>query len=328
VPFAKRQKKPAASARIQNTMANHLNNGWKYYTRVDKNAEGWTVLEFYTQRYSHSSQDVWEKHIVEGRVQLNGQNTTPDIRVKVGHTLTYYRQPWVEPDAPRNIDILFEDDHILVVGKPAGLPVLPGGNFLDNTLLALLRNQFGKVDPIHRLGRGTTGLVLFARTDIARTKLSADMREGRFGKIYRALVSGTDVPDQFEITQPIGKIPYPKIHYLYAATPDGKASHTIGHVLHREHNRTLCHIDLITGRPHQIRIHLAAIGHPLVGEPLYAPSGIPRSIKDGEPIPFPGDCGYLLHAYQLHFSHPATERKITVISPPPDALQTPEEQIA
>ncbi len=307
-------------------MANHLNNGWKYYTRVDKAAEGWNVLEFYTQRYSHSSQAVWKTHIEEGRVQLNGKNTAPDMRLKVGQHLTYYRQPWVEPDAPHNINILHEDDHILAVSKPSGLPVLPGGNFLDNTLLALLRNRFGDVDPLHRLGRGTTGLVLFARSDLARRKLSEDLREGRIDKIYRALVSGTDVPDHFDITHPIGRIPYPKIHYLYAATPDGKASQTIGHVLHRERDRTLCHIDLITGRPHQIRIHLAVIGHPLIGEPLYAPGGIPRSIKDGEPRPFPGDCGYHLHAHQLHFTHPATGQKMTVTSLAPNALKTPSEQ--
>lgn len=304
-------------------MAEIMNSGWTYRVRVDKKADGWTVLEFYTKRYTHSSEEIWKTHIEEGRVHLNGERVTPDTHLKVGHTLTYDRPPWVEPEAPQNIEVLHQDDHIVVVNKPSGLPVLPGGHFLDSTLLNLTRKQFGTVDPIHRLGRGTTGIVLFARSDIARSKLSQDLREGRIDKVYYALALGNDVPDQFDITQPIGKIPYPKIGYLYAATDQGKASQTIGNVLHRNDESTLCHIDLITGRPHQIRIHLAAIGHPLVGEPLYAPGGLPREIKEGEARPFPGDCGYLLHAHKLTFTHPKEDHRMTIACSPPKILTPP-----
>ncbi|MCZ6632474.1 MAG: RluA family pseudouridine synthase [bacterium] len=310
-------------------MPNDRNSGFTYTDKIGPDASGQTVLDFYTQRYLHSTRAEWQARIENGTVQLEGARTTSNTQLHSGQRLTYHRQPWKEPDVPLTFSLLHEDAHVLVVAKPSGLPVLPGGHHLKHTLLALIRDRFGDhPSPMHRLGRGTSGMVLFARTHAAKQTLSRDFHDGRIVKHYRALSVGTEMSDTFVIDTPIGRIPYPKIGFLYAATPGGKPSRSECHVLHRDssNNRSLIHVNLITGRPHQIRIHLAAAGHPLWGDPLYAPGGGPISTPEPDPIPLPGDCGYHLHAHHLKFTHPITQNPCVFTCAPPPLLRTPEEQ--
>lgn len=305
----------------------HLNRGWVYPDRIRPEDAGQSVLKFYARRYPHSTRETWAERIAEGLIRLDGKETKPDIILRAGQLLTYHRLPWREPEVPREVKVLCEDPDLIAVAKPAGLPVLPGGGFLENTLLFILRGRYPEdplLAPIHRLGRGTSGLLLLARSAQAKRLLSEDLREGRLRKTYRALASGTSMPAEFVVEHPIGRIPYPGLGHLYAADPGGKPARTICRVLRRDavHNRTLLEVDIPTGRPHQIRIHAAAAGYPLVGDPLYLPGGrpaVPETVR-----PLPGDCGYHLHAMRVAFLHPATREPMTLVSLPPAILSVPE----
>jgi 23S rRNA pseudouridine1911/1915/1917 synthase len=147
------------------------------------------------------------------------------------------------------------------------------------------------------------------------------------GKSYRALVGRSDLPDRFTITEPIGKVPHPILGYVYAATPNGQFAHSDCQVLKRQVDTTLLAIKILTGRPHQIRIHLAAAGYPLVGDPLYDIGGRPKlwveasfeQLAQQSPgkLPVPGDCGYHLHACALSFTHPRTGQAVRFTCPAP-----------
>jgi 23S rRNA pseudouridine1911/1915/1917 synthase len=309
-----------------------MNQGWVYPDRVELIDAELTILEYYSRRYRHSSRADWQSRIEDGQVFLDGVRAFTETYIQVGQRLTYHRPPWQEPEAPLEFEVLYEDPDLLVVAKPSGLPVLPGGGFLEHTLLHQLRRSYPQDTPIpiHRLGRGTSGLMLLARSPLAKTNLSQQLRESTVGgrcdrqirKTYRALVGAGQMPDRFTITQPIGKIPHKNLGYIYGAVIDGKASHSEVEVVRRDLETTLLEVTILTGRPHQIRIHLAVAGFPLVGDPLYEVGGIPRPFSTDSTAkqPLPGDCGYLLHAYRLTFAHPRTHQVLSFECPAPAQL--------
>ncbi len=297
-----------------------MNQGWTYREQIGFQEAGLTVLQYYTQKYHHSTNKEWLERIRLGQICLDNCPVMPQTRLERGQWLIYHRLPWQEPDVPLAFDTLYEDEHLLIVNKPSGLPVLPGGGFLEHTLLWQLKKQYpqDKPIPIHRLGRGTSGLMLIGRSAMARSHLTQQMRNRQIRKVYRTLIGKSDLPAQFIIEYPIGKIPYPRLGYLYAATPDGKWSYSEGRVLKRSEKSTLLEVTILTGRPHQIRIHLAKKGYPLLGEPLYTMGGIPK--QDDSSVT-PGDVGYFLHAYQLSFVHPTTQELMNFICPEPEDYQ-------
>lgn len=296
-----------------------MNQGWTYTDRLRSTADGKSVLDYYTEKYLHSGREQWQAKIEQGQILLDGQAVTQQTTLKAGQTLTYHRLPWQEPTVPLDFEVLYEDEDLWAIAKPSGLPVLPGGDCLAHTLLHQLRRRYPQETPVpvHRLGRATSGLMLIAKSQAAREGLSAQFRERSLSKIYRALIGPTDLPDHFTCDYPIGKVPYAPMGYLYAHAPNGLAAYSECHILRRDLDSTLVEVSISTGRAHQIRIHLAAAGYPLLGDPLYAAGGLPTA--DGTAIP--SDGGYWLHSHRVRFAHPRTGKTLSITAEPPAVLQ-------
>ena len=299
-----------------------LNRGWSYREQVPVDSTGRTVLTHLVAAYRHSTAREWSDRIHRGEVEVDEAVAEPETILRAGQSLVWHRPPWHEPEVPEHFEVIHEDDAIVAVTKPSGLPTMPAGGFLDHTLLALVRARYPEASPLHRLGRHTSGIVLFARTHAAAAALSRSWRDHDVKKHYLALGSGVAARDTFSIEAPIGPVPHPTLGEVYAASADGKPSHSVATVLERRHPikgcpTTLFEVEITTGRPHQIRIHLAYAGHPLTGDPLYNTGGV---IK---PHPgLPGDGGYLLHAARLAFSHPVTGAAMVLDAVPPPGLTT------
>ncbi|BBN00090.1 hypothetical protein MPTK1_1g26320 [Marchantia polymorpha subsp. ruderalis] len=376
-----------ADRRIFGTPWPEVNKGVSYVDLVTARDESKTVLEYYCSRYKKSaSREGWIQRISNDQVRVDGLViSSAELILRMGSRLEYQRVPWKEPAAPYLLQILYEDQHVLALNKPSGLQVLAGGLFQQRTVLQQLQwrdeynTSYGRSDssnfqahtwptsPVHRLGRGTSGVLLCAKSPRAKSLLAADLaastesttgrsvggaspksddKQRRFSKTYRALAKGVIAADEITVDHAIGKVPYPGVAGgLYMASPTGKPSLSKVVVLWRDevNNCTLVQVNILTGRPHQIRIHLAAAGHPLIGDPLYVEGGIvqetdhsDRLQHEGSPEEdggyqriegaLPGDCGYLLHAWRLEFYHPISHEMVVVVAPPPPALRMPGEE--
>jgi 23S rRNA pseudouridine1911/1915/1917 synthase len=293
-----------------------LNRGYAYTTIIRTKHHGQALLSHLASLYPHSSPQAWQQNLDNGEVTLNGIVATGSESITRGQTLVWNRPPWIEPDAPQHFEILLDDPHLLAVNKPSGLPTLPGGGFIENTLLHLVQKHTPNANPVHRLGRATTGIVLFAKTPQAAAHLGAHWNTPKIQKIYRALAQNSAQHDTYEILTPIGLVPHPRLGSVWAAHPSGKPSKSVAKVISRTTSTTTFEVSLHSGRPHQIRIHLASIGHPLVGDPLYGLAGQPLETLPG----LPGDGGYFLHAQFLKFHHPITGQQITLEAPLPSAF--------
>jgi 23S rRNA pseudouridine1911/1915/1917 synthase len=288
----------------------HLNEGYSYLEHLDTKARGHTVLSYLETYYAHSPKQEWLERLQRGEIFLDERVAREDEALQAGQILVWNRPPWYEEDTPQTFEIIYQDNALLVVNKPSGLPTMPAGGFLDNTLFSFVRKNFPTAQPLHRLGRGTSGLVVFALTNKVASSLSKLWREHKVEKYYRALASKIARQDFYEIRAAIGLVKHPKLGAVYAANKNGKPSMSNARVLERRENSTLFEVKLLTGRPHQIRIHLAFIGHPLMGDPLYAVGG---KLLDNPGLP--GEGGYFLHAMQLKFLHPLTLERLEVQAP-------------
>jgi 23S rRNA pseudouridine1911/1915/1917 synthase len=297
---------------MEGLSAPKTNSGWIYRARVAADGAGASVLAFHVERYRHSDEAAWRAAIDSGHVLVNGRRVSPEQTLAAGDALEFHRAPWREPEAPESFEVAFEDEHVLVVVKPANLQVLPAGPFSARTLLALVRASDAsrrEAAPAHRLGRGTSGLIAFGKTALARSSLSRQLRELTLGKTYLAWVEGARPPTSFAARQPIARIPHGPLT-IHAAAEHGRPSLTRVRVLRRAGVRTLVAAQPITGRPDQIRIHLAAAGAPIVGDPLFGAGGVPKSDAP------PGAGGYLLHSACLSFDHPQSGARVRLRSRP------------
>ena len=276
-----------------------------------------TVLIHLARHYAHSSADEWQRRLIAGEVRVDDRPVAGPEFLKQGQVLVWNRPPWHEPAVPVGYRVVYEDEALLAVDKPGGLPTLPGGGFLTQTLLHQVRLRFPGANPLHRLGRGTSGLVLFARTEEAASRLTGAWREHEVRKTYLALAAGVAERSRYDIDTRIGPVPHPRLGTVHAASSEGKASFSVATVLEQRPDSVLFSVDIHTGRPHQIRIHLASVGHPLVGDPLYAPGGHLLPHLPG----LPGDGGYLLHAARLEFTHPQSGQRHTLETPVPAVFQ-------
>lgn len=303
-----------------------LNRGWTYRDRVAPAEAGLQASAFYAARHRHSDQAVWRERLVAGEIARNGRPLLEDAVLAAGDRLAWHRPPWREEAVPSAWQVLHDDGDLLVLDKPSGLPVLPAGGFLEHTLLRLLEHRHaddpaGLPRPVHRLGRFTSGLLVCARRPASRAWLSARLRESTAAggaaepaaaapadcrKIYRALLPPGGLAlapgASLRFEGPIGRRPHPRLGWIWCAGAAGQpgdlpACSTLT-LLERHSAADLVAVAIASGRPHQIRIHCAALGAPLLGDPLYLPGGGAR------PEALPGEEGYRLQAWRLELRRP------------------------
>jgi 23S rRNA pseudouridine1911/1915/1917 synthase len=304
------------------------NQGWIYGDRVGPAQAGLPVSAFYAAQHRHSDRAVWQARLAAGEIHCNGELLCQDLPLALGDRLAWHRPPWIEAAVPASWAVVFDDGDLLVIAKPAGLPVLPAGGWLEHTALRLLERRHGSDPggvprPVHRLGRFTSGLLVCARRPATRAWLSARLREStaaadgplcpappsdpaRCRKLYRALlvpgVLALAPGSSQAITVPIGRRPHPQLGRIWCAADgseqgDLSARSTLT-LLERSPTADLVEVAIASGRPHQIRIHCAALGAPLLGDPLYGPGGL------ATPDARPGDGGYRLQAWRLELELP------------------------
>jgi len=209
-----------------------------------------------------------------------------------------------------NNTILFQDQHILIVDKPAGLPVLPDGWEQDAPyLVKMLEAEFGKIFIVHRLDKVTSGVMVFARTAEAHRSLSIQFEDHAVQKTYHAIATGSPRWDEHTAKHPL-RVNVGHKHRTMVDEKKGVPSETRFKVLKRFPDQVLLEASPMTGRTHQVRVHAYALGHPLLGDVLYS---APVTKFIARPA---------LHAYTLKFSHPATNEKVSFSVPYPVDFET------
>jgi len=204
------------------------------------------------------------------------------------------------------IDILHADDAIVVIDKPAGLLAVPGrGDDKRDSASLRVQARFGDARVVHRLDLSTSGLMVFGRGAPAQRALSMAFERREVDKRYVAVVTGRVVDDAGEIDLPLA-VDWPNRPRQQVDAEHGRPSLTRWRVLAREADRTRVELSPVTGRSHQLRVHLLAIGHPIVGDPLYGPAPVQSAAPR-----------LLLHACRLTLAHPVTGQLIDFDSPPP-----------
>jgi 23S rRNA pseudouridine1911/1915/1917 synthase len=304
-----------------------MNRGYTYVDRIRKKHAGLGVVDFYATQYPRATRQEWAVRIEAGQIVLNGRPATADAVLRAGDRLEWRRPPWEEPPVPTDLPAVFEDDDLIVFDKPAGMPVRPGGGFLENTAVHLVRARWpGAADwsPVHCLDRGTSGLLLFGKHRAALSALGEALRVHRVERRYLAVVCGIVERDCEVVTTPIGPVEHPRLGGIAAASPSGKPAETRFRILERNEaaGLTLVEAEPRTGRTHQIRIHAGVLGHPIEGDPFYVAGGgwdAEAAAREGT-IPVAGDIGYRLHAWRLSFAHPRTRGMIALECAPPEGF--------
>jgi len=274
-----------------------------------------TVLEMLSQWHDHLPRAYWASECAAGNILCDGIRLSGESVVRSGMRLEH-RLPGVsEPDVARDVRWLHEDDSIVVLSKPAPLPVHPCGRFNRNSLTAWLNQMYGqqKLRPAHRLDANTTGVIVFSRTKEVARKLQPKFETGEVLKSYLALVHGTPNQHEFSCSAPIGWLP--GASGSRAVDPeDGLTAKTDFRVL-RAGEQSLVECRPASGRTNQIRIHLAHLGFPIVGDPVYSRP----SDREAEPTATRdlGDQPMCLHAWKLTFRHPTSGELVSFESEAP-----------
>ena len=273
---------------------------------------------FLSRAVADLSRSQARRLIDDGLVTVDGAPERPSYRLPGGARITATLPPAeeVEPAAERiPLTIIYQDEDVIVVDKPAGLTVHPApghpSGTLVNALLALAPELAGlrdRVRPgiVHRLDRDTSGLLVVARNERARDDLIRQMKQREVSKTYLALVQGVPQPPQGTIEAPIGR--HPRNRKKMAVVAGGREAETRYRTREEVDGLALLEVEPVTGRTHQIRVHLAAIGHPVVGDAVYGK----RSDLVGRQF---------LHAWRLAFDLPSSGRRVEFESPLPADLR-------
>jgi len=256
--------------------------------------------------------------------RADGTRRRASERVRAGETVVLVRPPFAEPNVPLYFDVLYEDEAVVAIDKPSGLPVHPSATYHKNTLTYLLRQRFGDDAPqiAHRLDRETSGLLLCGRTRAAERDLKIGFENRRVSKRYLAIVRGVMPDDEGRIELPIDRAKE-GLHILMEVTPKGEGypSATRYRVVARKDDATLVSLAPESGRQHQLRVHLSALGFPIIGDKLYGPESSQPFldyIETGMTDELRQRLGHdrqALHAYELEFTHPDKGEPMTLRAP-------------
>lgn len=277
--------------------------------------DGQTLYECLISMHPHVGQEQWQQWFQLGHI-LDGDRPVPmETVVRGGNQFQHLFPNWVEPEVNVEIEILCEDESIIAVSKPAPLPVHPSGRFNRNTLVSLLGTVYSTADlrVVHRLDANTTGVIIFARTAAVATVLRDQFETNQVKKTYLVRCAGHPDKEEFCCNEPISRERGPS--GLRSVDSNGNQAMTAFQLLRcLDDGTAILRAMPTTGRTHQIRIHLWALGYPIVGDPSYLPNGETAATQTLG-ICDPPMC---LHADQLQFHHPATRQPITIPSSKPD----------
>ncbi len=312
-------KKPVADGKPV-TMVTHIGH---------KSSE--TVLEYLCRRFSYHNEAEWLERIAAGRVLVNGLQPSGGQPLRAGDELAYTTEPWDEPEVKKDYRIVYEDDVLLVISKPAPLPVHAIGVYFQNTLMHILRLERPEAENyelVHRIDSETSGLLIIAKDRKVMPHLTRQWAEGKVQKTYQAIVFGRFDPAQRRVEKPIATIKGGAIRMKAGIDPvKGKPSVTDFKCLEIKGGFSLVEAKPITGRTHQIRVHLLSEGHRLVGDKLYSGNDqtFLRFVDEGwtdwlaEQVLFPR---LALHASGLEFTHPVKGNRIVLTDPLAEELIT------
>ena len=293
---------------------------------VPPECDGWRLDHFLKRRIGRLSRTRIQAILREQIFFTDGRSVRPAAAVHAGETILLRRPAPIEPEVPRQFGILYEDESVLVIDKPAGLPMHTTAKFWRNTLTALLRERYpGKqMEVAHRIDRETSGVLLIARGRPVASYLTRAFARRDVDKTYLALVKGQP-PDAGVIDRPLRLLDTPS-HVMMGPAPDGLHAVTRFRVVRRFAGHALCEAKPETGRQHQIRVHFQSLGHPIVGDKLYgAGEALFMRACDVGVTPellaaFDGLPRHALHAHRLTFPHPSDGRRLTIESPLPADL--------
>jgi 23S rRNA pseudouridine1911/1915/1917 synthase len=284
-------------------------------------------LDVYVSEIGQVTRSAAQKMIEQGLVTVNGQTKPKNYKVTENDDVEImYPEPVPDTALPEDIplDIAYEDAELLIVNKPKGMVVHPAAGNLTGTLVNALLFHCkdglsginGVIRPgiVHRIDKDTSGLLAVAKNDLSHGSLALQLKEHKADRIYRAIVVGNPKQDAGTVDKPIGR--HKTDRKKMAVTAGGREAVTHFTVLERFKGYAYCEMRLETGRTHQIRVHMASIGHPLLGDTVYGGGG--TQLEKKHPSLF---CGQTLHAMTLGITHPKTGEYMRFSAPLPDEFE-------
>lgn len=287
---------------------------------IDRNTEGQRIDRYLSDELEDRSRSYIQKIMKEGYVKVNQKPVKSNYRLSFGDSVEVTLPEAKEPDiVPENIplDILYEDQDIIMINKPKQMVVHPAPGHYSGTLVNALMYHCGdelsgingcmRPGIVHRIDMDTTGSLVVCKNDKAHQSLSEQLKVHSIRRIYVAIVHGNIKEDSGTVNAPIGRHPTDR-KKMSTHCKNGRDAVTHYKVLERFGDYTYIQCELETGRTHQIRVHMASIGHPLVGDEVYGP----------KKCPFKGLQGQILHARTLGIIHPTTGKYLEVNAPLPE----------